>query len=36
MLPHDAPEYDAFRIKTAAAFDDLKRFIETELAPKKT
>ncbi|HEY1187978.1 MAG TPA: hypothetical protein VGE74_09990 [Gemmata sp.] len=36
MPPNDAPEYETFRVKGAAAFDDLKRFIEAELvAPKK-
>ncbi|HJZ54391.1 MAG TPA: hypothetical protein VKE74_05510, partial [Gemmataceae bacterium] len=31
MPPEDAPEYDRFRVKEAAAFDEAKRFLVTEL-----
>jgi nitrate reductase cytochrome c-type subunit len=31
MPPQDAPEHDTFRVKQAAAFDDVKRFLNTEL-----
>jgi hypothetical protein len=32
MPPSDAPEYDRFRVLDAAAFDELKTFLKTELA----
>jgi hypothetical protein len=35
MPPRDSPEHDRFRIKDAAAFDQLKAFLETELAKIK-
>lgn len=31
MPPQDAPEYDPFRVKRAAAFENLKRVLDTEL-----
>lgn len=31
MPPADAPEHDRFRVKEAAAFDDVKRFLAAEL-----
>jgi hypothetical protein len=39
MPPHDSPEHELFRVKQAAAFDDLKQFLEAEVEaptpPKK-
>jgi hypothetical protein len=36
MPPQDSPEYKLFRTEQAAAFDDLKRFLDAELdKPKK-
>ena len=34
MPPEDAPEYDRFRVKEAAAFDGVKAFLEAELKKK--
>jgi hypothetical protein len=31
MPPEDAPEYDRFRVRLAAAFDEVKTFLQTEL-----
>lgn len=35
MPPRDSPEHERFRINDAAAFDELKTFVETELAKFK-
>jgi hypothetical protein len=36
MPPHDSPEYKLFRLDQAAAFDDLKKFLDAEIEkPKK-
>jgi hypothetical protein len=36
MPPHDSPEHELFRVKQAAAFDDLKQFLESQVeAPEK-
>lgn len=39
MPPQDSPEHDLFKVKQAAAFDDLKRYLEAEVEksekPKK-
>jgi hypothetical protein len=35
MPPEDAPEYDRFRMKEEAAFNDLKEFLQAELAKVK-
>ncbi len=35
MPPRDSPEHELFRVKNAAAFDELKTFVETELAKAK-
>ena len=35
MPPEDAPEYDRFRVKESAAFDEVKEFLKAELEKAK-